>query len=122
MISAPYFIAFLASSCSTSPVAIGINVENGASRLLPVDFGEFPHREAGAHHELFLIVWSKHIRDRSRKRREDGDGDVSSHNDIAGSLSRAAELRNAPGRTANSHSHIEIVAIYDRQVGHLHAA
>ena len=85
MISAPYFIAFLASSCSTSPVAIGINVENGASRLLPIDFGEFPHR-AGAHHELFLIVWSKHIRDRSRKRREDGDGDVSSHNDIAESV------------------------------------
>ncbi len=50
------------------------------------------------------------------------DGDVSSYSDTAGSLSRAAEPRNTPEGTANSHNHIEIVAIHDGQVGRRQAA
>ena len=50
------------------------------------------------------------------------DGDVCIHSDTAGSLSRAAEPRNTPERTANSHNHVEIVAVHDRQVGDHQAA
>ena len=38
--------------------------------------------------------------------------------DERGSLSRAAEARKMPERTANSHNDIEIVVIHNGQVGH----
>jgi hypothetical protein len=50
------------------------------------------------------------------------DGDVSSYSNTVRSLSRAAEAHNTPEMTANSHNHIEIVAVDDRQVGRRQAA